>query len=255
MSDLHRWQLQYLGTPTFPKNITVVELQAFFTYSEIELAALRTRYKSDLRIAAGVQLGFLKMTGTPLETVLVIPPNLLRYVGKQLGARQLTIASLRALYKKRPRTLYEHQSWAMEQLGFSRATLKQFAHLLEYLRVEALVAPSVDALVERGMAWMYQRKFLYPGDRPIRDYARQALGASDEGLLKMIREAAPGDTLREWELAALRTRPGTGGSNLEWLQEAPRRNSATALRETMDRIEPPRVFRRLPGLSQAAIGN
>ena len=49
MQSIHRWQHQYIGTDTLPKTLSVIELQAFFTFSETELEALATRRKGGLR--------------------------------------------------------------------------------------------------------------------------------------------------------------------------------------------------------------
>lgn len=76
MQKIHRWQYQYIGTMTLPKTLSVVELQAFFTFSPDELAALGTRRKDTLKIAAAVQLGFLKMSGCPLADLKTIPLRL-----------------------------------------------------------------------------------------------------------------------------------------------------------------------------------
>lgn len=80
MQQVHRWQYQYIGTTTLPKELSVVELSAFFSYNEIELAELARKRKEPLRIAAAVQLGFLKMTGCPLNDLNAIPLRLLRHV-------------------------------------------------------------------------------------------------------------------------------------------------------------------------------
>ena len=98
MSEIHRWQYQYLGTSIFPKTLSAVELQAFFTFSEDDLKAIRTRKKESLRIAAAIQLGFLKMTGCPLAALRIIPPRLLHHVAAQLGSAPISIATLRTIY-------------------------------------------------------------------------------------------------------------------------------------------------------------
>jgi hypothetical protein len=77
---------------------------------------------------------------------------------------------------------------------------------LPYLRDDAQHAPSKDALVQLAKVWLYQHHFLYPGDRPVRDYARHALAASEEGLVRLIRDAIPAATLTEWEHAVLALR-------------------------------------------------
>jgi len=98
----------------------------------------------------------------------------------------------------------------METLKFTRASDKQFARLRPYLRGEADYVTSLDALVEQGMAWLYQRGFVYPGDRPIRDYARLALQASKAALLEGLVDGIAEQIIRSWEAALLATRHDDG---------------------------------------------
>ena len=236
MPDVHRWQYQYLGTTTFPKTLSAVELRAFFTYSDEEIAALRTRYRPALRVGAAVQLGFLKMAGSLLQNTQIIPAKLLRHVSAQLDVPALTIASLRAIYK-RPQTRYEHQWWAMELLGFSKASPKPQQGLLLHLRQEAGYAPSVDDLVTRGKLWLYQHRYLILVDRTIRDIARRAMSESEEGLFHLIRDQLPPAEFRRIETAVLKPHTNTGRTVLEWLQQPPRKKSINALRERIERID------------------
>lgn len=236
MAEIHRWQYQYIGTSTFPKTLSTVELQAFFTFNEDEIAALKKRFRAHVKIGAAIQLGFLKMAGNPLASTQIIPPRLLSYVSKQLDLPALSIATLRAIYK-RQKTLYEHQWWAMEQLGFSKATPRQQQNLLPFLRQEARYASSVDLLVERAKLWLFQRQFLALGDRAIRDLARKAMAESEDALITLIRENAPRGVLAQLEIAVLTNRAETGRSHLEWLQQPPRKKSTNAIRERIERIE------------------
>ena len=236
MSDVHRWQHQYFGAYTFPQTLSEVEFRAFFTFSEETIAALRTRFRSALRVGAAVQLGFLKMTGNLLENTQVIPGKLLRHISAQLDIPTITIASLRAIYQ-RQKTRYEHQWWAMEFLGFSKAGSEQLRGLLPHLRQEAKYAPSVDFLVERGKLWMYQHRYLAATDRTLRDIARRAMAESEEGLLRLIQDQMPPTEFRRVEAAVLRLHANTGRTVLEWLQQPPRRKSTKAIRERIDRID------------------
>lgn len=93
MADIHRWQRQFLGATIFPKTLSSVEFRAFFTFSDDELAAMRKRFRTNLRTAGALHLGFLKMTGNLLEETHVIPSKLLRHISTQLGLPALTIAS------------------------------------------------------------------------------------------------------------------------------------------------------------------
>lgn len=236
MADIHRWQHQYLGTTIFPKTLSVVELRAFFTFSDDEIAALRKRFRAEHRVAAAVQVGFIKMTGNLLESAQVIPSKLLRHISAQLDQPALTIASLRTIYS-REKTFYEHKWWALELLGFSRATPEQQRALLPFLRQEAAYAASVDILVERGKLWLYHHRYLTLGDRVIRDVARRAMSDSEEGIFRMIRRQLSASDFTRLEGAVLSRYANTGRTALEWLQQPPRRKSINAVRERLDRID------------------
>jgi len=236
MAEIHRWQHQYLGAAIFPKTLSAVEFRAFFTFSEDELAAMRKRFRTNLRVAGALHLGFLKMTGNLLEETQVIPSKLLRHISAQLDLPALTIASLKAIYT-RPKTLYEHQWWAMETLGFTKATPDMEPGLLLFLSQEARYAASVDALVERAKEWLYQRRYLTPADRVIRDIARRAMAESEDTLFRLFRKQIPATEFRRIESAVLRTHEKARRSVLEWLQQPPRKKSINALRERIERIE------------------
>ena len=236
MTDIHRWQHQYLGANSFPKTLSAVELRAFFTFSEEELAAVRKRFRTNLRVAGALNLGFLKMTGNLLEVTQIIPRKLLRHISTQLELPALTIASLKAIYT-RPKTLYEHQWWAMETLGFSKVPPQFETDLLLFLGQEAQYAASVDALVGRAKEWLYQRRYITPADRVMRDVARRAMSESEDALLNLFRQQIPLAQFKRIENAVLRTHKESRRSALEWLQQPPRRKSINALRERIERIE------------------
>ena len=93
---MHRWHIQYLGTTELPSYLTELEMESFFTLSDEERTLIQSRYKPNPRIAAGIQLGFLKMAGRPLSALKVLPAKLLAYIGTQLSASAPTLATLRA---------------------------------------------------------------------------------------------------------------------------------------------------------------
>lgn len=237
MRDIRRWQYQYLGIDSVPRNIGELEFRAFFTFSTREKKAIAQFRGPHLRLGAALQLGFLRMTGRTLEAVNAIPAALLKYIGTQLDLPTPDIASLRAIYRKRIRTLYSHQVWALEMLKFERAGDRQFRLLLPYLREEARHLVSVDGLVELGKIWLYGHQYVYPGDRPIRDYARRALAEIDEGIAKLVSACVTVTERKNWEAALLAPRPKSGGTHLEWLQKPPRKLSVPSARERRERVE------------------
>ena len=103
---MNHWHRRFLGTTSLSNDLTDFELEHFFTLSADERNMIKSRYKPNHRIAAGIQLGFLRLAGCPLAAFNVLPSKLLKYIGHQLGETAPTIASLRALYKHRA-TLYQ----------------------------------------------------------------------------------------------------------------------------------------------------
>ena len=82
---MSRWEHRYLGQERFPTALSAMEIEQFFTLSEDEFAAVRRRRRVRNRLALGLQIGFLKMTGGTLNSVEIIPPGVLEHLGRQLG--------------------------------------------------------------------------------------------------------------------------------------------------------------------------
>ena len=62
-----RWDYCYLGFERFPDALSALEIEQFFTLEAAELAEVRRRRGSMNRLAVALHIGFLKMTGTPLN--------------------------------------------------------------------------------------------------------------------------------------------------------------------------------------------
>ena len=106
---MQHWQLPFLGLQTFPAELTAFEIRYFFSFTTTERAAILSRYGDSHRLAAALQIGFLKMTGCPLDAFDTLPPAVLRHLGTVLDVATPAPTSLRALYGRRS-TLYAHQA-------------------------------------------------------------------------------------------------------------------------------------------------
>jgi hypothetical protein len=218
-----RWHQPYLGLTAFPADLTTFELDFFFTFRPSELEALKSRYKPLLRIGAAIQLGFLKMAGCPVASFKVVPRRLLYHLGQQVGETVPSIASLRSLYKKRRRTLYEHQTWAIKLLGLAEMSERQERMLFARLRDMARSSSSRDLLVQFAREWLYEHKLLIPPERRLRDLARRAMTDVEQELLEAIATAIPQDVRGRW-LHELSTQFARNGQPLaQWLDQGPKR--------------------------------
>jgi hypothetical protein len=116
---MSRWEYRFLGCEKFPDALSALEIEQFFTFESVELTEVKRRRGAMNRLAMALQIGFVKMTGAPLNSVQLIPVEILDHLGRQLGVGVGTprIASVRALYRRR-RTLFDHQQAALDFLGF-----------------------------------------------------------------------------------------------------------------------------------------
>ena len=107
---------QYLGWVRLPENLTEPEVAHFFSLSEDDRRAVHRRRRPLNRLGVALQVGFLRLTGAPLNSVEMIPPQVLAHLGTELRIAPSRLASIRALYR-RHRTLFEHQDAAKQALG------------------------------------------------------------------------------------------------------------------------------------------
>ena len=109
MRTLPSWQIAFLGLRQFPQNLTMSEVTTFFSFNDGERLANQSRRGDRLRLASGIHLGFLKLTGTTLSAIDQILMLVLIKVTDELNLPRVDIATVRSLYRSRKRTLYEHQ--------------------------------------------------------------------------------------------------------------------------------------------------
>ena len=92
------WQTPYLGLRDMPREISEFELQAFFSYGRAEREAVDRRRGDSLKLGLAPHIGFVRMSGRPLNSMRVVPAVLLRHLG--IATPELT--SVRAFVCPRP---------------------------------------------------------------------------------------------------------------------------------------------------------
>ncbi len=229
------WQTPYLGLRSIPKELNQFELNAFFTYSPKERRAILAKRDTLHRLGLALQIGFIRMTGSVLAAVKVVPAELWTHVGKTFGLATPDIASLRSLYRRRP-TLFAHQNAAMETLGFTRMSEHQRRALVRHLRVEVLSEFDRHRLMTHVKTWIYEHGILIEGERPLKSAIDVALKLAEDDLSAMLHKEVPHTALETWEQVC--NEPHRSGLSFqEWLSQAPRRQSLPQLREQFERIQ------------------
>ena len=75
-----RTLLSYLGWRRFPPDMSAFEVRHFFSFSVADKRESRVRYPRRLRLDAALQVGFVRMTGTTLDSFDYVPNTALKHV-------------------------------------------------------------------------------------------------------------------------------------------------------------------------------
>src|SRR6478672_115176 len=227
-APINRWEHRYLGEGRFPETLSALEIEHFFTLDEDELASVRERRSPLNRLALALQVGFLKMTGGTLNSVELIPPEILDHLGRQLDCVPPRIASLRAFYRRRRRTLFEHHASALRLLGGTELIPHAERGLVAYLRREAAAVFDHAELIARARSWLVEHHYLLLRERDIRRLVIAARRHYEQVLFKLITTAVP--AARELWVPRLLTAIEDGGiSRREWLSTVPSSRAAKGL--------------------------
>jgi TnpA family transposase len=224
---MHSWQLPLLGLSDFPADLSEFEIAYFFSFSAAEQHAIAARRGASYRLAAALHLGFLKMTGRPLDPFEPVPSKLLAHLGQEIGVPTPELTSLHVLYR-RGRTLFDQQLWAARMLGFQPLTERQQRVLLTVLRREARKAGALEELISYSRRWLYEHRVLIPGERRVRDLARTAMTQAEEELWEALGKAVPLLIRQQWETTVFARYRGRQ-TMLEWLHQPPRRRGPQTL--------------------------
>ena len=177
---------------------------------------------------------FLKMTGSTLNSVEIIPAAVLESLGLQLGSSPPRIASIRAFYGRR-RTLFDDQAAALRALGRTELSPHAERGLVAYLRREAAALFDSADLMGLARSWLVDHDYLLLRDRDIRRLAVAARRHHEQVLFKII--GAPMRSEREtWVERLLAPVTGADLSHLEWLDAAPASKSIKGLEEHIEKI-------------------
>ncbi len=233
---LSRWEHRYLGEELFPETLSALEIEHFFTLDEPELALVRERRGPLNRLALALHVGFLKMTGNTLNSVERIPAAILDRLGRQLDCMPPRIATIRAFYRRRRRTLFEHHAAALRLLGRSELTPHAERGLVAYLRREATAVFDQADLMACARTWLVEHDYLLLRERDIRRHVIAARRSHEQVLFKVIAAAVPSER-EAWVSRLLALTEGGEISHLEWLGVVASSRATKGLEEQIEKLD------------------
>jgi TnpA family transposase len=247
-----RWDYRYLGFERFPDALSALEIEQFFALGAAELAEVGRRRGSMNRLAVALQIGFVKMTGAPLNSVQLIPGAVLDHLGLQLESDEGTprIASIRALYRRR-RTLFDHQQAALKVLGFRYLHEQAEPGLIASLRRAAADTFESDALVISARVWLFEHRYVIPPPRRLRRLAIAARRHHDAILLGKIEASVTAEVRAGWVARLLQPVDRDADiSRLDWLRAGPVSKKPQGLADHIAKVS----FLKSLGADRLALG-
>ena len=232
---MQNWRTTYLGMRELPREISLFEMQAFFTFEHAEREVIDARCGDAHKLGLALHIGFLRMSGRLLNAFHVVPPALWRHLGNELGIDAPDIATLRAMYVS-IRTLAEHQHVACTVLAFRWMTEHQRRALVRELHKEVSQCADRERLLVRAKQWLYDNRLLIMRDRAIRTLIAKALTQLEAETRATICEEVPESIRSRWcrALSALRA---DGQTLQSWLWAAPAKHSTRQISEVLERID------------------
>lgn len=230
------WRLGFLGIETIPRWLGEFEIEQFFRLSPSEIATVKTRRGNDMQLGLGLHIGFLRMSGRVLNSTDVIHWRILAFLGAQLQIRTPRVASLRALYPRRP-TLHEHQQLAKAQLGFKNLIDPAQRQLVAHLRQTRGAATDATQLLLGARQWLYEHRYFIPAERHLLDICRAVLSDQQAKLVAEIEKIVPVGQRKRW-VGELSKPHATlhGQTCLDWLKQSPRSRRGQGLAGAFERI-------------------
>ena len=226
---------RFVGQESLPSRLPDFDLEQFFQLTEADIAAVTDRFRADRRVAGALQLLFLRAMGRPMSQSAVIPRNLLKYVTVALNAPPLSIASLRSLYERAP-TLYDHQGWARKYLGIRNLDAQAEAAVVSMVQMRSTEASHTDDLIAAACHWLYEQRIQIPGERRVRDWARNAFATTEADVLRTILGTVSPEALKQSRDAVYSVRADGVDTHLEWLKTPSKRYGQRSLNETLAKI-------------------
>ncbi|WP_176072339.1 Tn3 family transposase [Paraburkholderia mimosarum] len=233
---MDHWRLAYLGIRQVPRELSEFELSTFFTFSKRERTQIDSRRTDLYRLAIALHVGFLRMTGRPLDSYRQIPTILWRHLGQQLDVQPPDVGTLRSIYDGNFKTLSDHQGFAKTIVNFRSIAEHQRRYVIRWLKEQLTGRPERGQLMSDLKRWLYEHRLVIPPDRSLRQFVVQAVHDIEDSLHGTLEQALGIDKLESW--ARLLAQPhGDHTSLQQWLWAVPLRGSTHQMSEVLDKIK------------------
>lgn len=194
------------------------DLERYFFLDDTDLELVKQRRRDSNRLGFGLALGTVRFLGTFLPDPREVPTEVVAYVAGQLGIQ--SPASFGA-YAERAKTPYEHTWKICKAYGYRELDEAEEKGLREFLAARAWASTEGPrALLDRGVAWLRERKVLLPGVTRLTRLVIAVRAEASERLWRALADGAD-DALRQRLRHLLEVEEESRFSALERLRTSP----------------------------------
>ena len=217
----------------FPAQIDVDALRRYFTLTPADFAAVvDRRYGPAAKLAAGLQIGAVRLLGFVPADLSTAPGGVVRYVGEQVGAS----ASDMALYTTRRWTRREHTAAAERHLGFRRTERGDLKLLGDWLTERALEHDRPRVLFRLACEFLASESLIRPAvttvERAVISARRRAITETYQRLASQLTEA----TRRRLD-QLLEVPPERSVTELVWIRRPASGSVVAQIKDHLARVE------------------
>ena len=217
----------------FPNHVDTDDLGRCFTLTPHDFAeVIDRRYGSGARVAAGIQIGAMRLLGFVPDDLSAVPDAVLTFVAEQVGASPETVTD----YTTRQQTRSEHVTAVIRHLGFRRTDRGDLKLLGDWLTERALEHDRPIVLFRLACEFLHAEYLARPGVTVIE---RAVIAARQRANLETYQRLASQLTAEARSRLGqlLEVQPELGMTPLVWLRRPGTGSLVTQIREHLARIE------------------
>ena len=215
----------------FPIKVDAQDLRRCFTISEHDRAEIVDRRRSPgAKLAAGLQLGALRLIGFVPSDLATAPADVVSFVANQVGAATEDLGD----YSTRDRTRYDHVEAVERLLGFRRSEQGDLKALGDWLVERAMEHDRPMVLFRLACEHLQAERIVRPGATTVeRAVIAARLQAIEETHWRIADQL---DGRRDGLDSLLNVDAETGLTGLVWLRGQGAEAAPRSIRQQLDKI-------------------
>ena len=218
---------------SWPPEVARSDLAAYFTLSLDDLRWLRSHRGAMERVGLAVQIGGLGFLGFVPADLAGVPPEVVQFVAKQVGAAPASFT--RYARDVDGRTRRRHVAAVVEQAGWRTCGRGEWKALGDWLVARALEHDAPSVLFAQALGQLRAERVVRPGlDRLARTVGTARVAAGEEIRRRLGPELTP-ERCEQLD-ALLVTDPDLGVARLVWLNDGATSASAESIKAEVAKL-------------------